>query len=149
MPFSSERKFNPNENNTYNDYFELYDDWSEVRTGEKTSEEVYKEHLQTAPKDKLIDIAIEGHSKYQWANDLAYDRQLEIEELQSELKKCNDEVALYNNIAYNSKIACLITIIVCALIIGSFYIYQFIKFRLKKYADKIRKETIDELKNNQ
>ena len=149
MVFSPQNIFKPSESNTYNDYFELYDDWSEVRTGEKTSEEAYKEHLQTAPKDKLIDIAIEGHSKYQWANDLAYDRQLEIEELQSELKKCNDEVALYNNITYNSKIACLITIIVCALIIGIFYIYQFIKFRLKKYADKIRKETIDELKNTQ
>lgn len=149
MVFSRQNIFKPSESNTYNDYFELYNDWSEVRTGEKTSKEVYKEHLQTAPKDKLIDIAIEGHSKYQWANDLAYDRQLEIEELQSEIKKCNDEVSLYNNIAYNSKIACLITIIVCALIIGIFYIYQFIKFRLKKYADKIRKETIDELKNTQ
>ena len=148
MAFSRQNTFIPNENNTYDDYFDLYDNWSEVRTGKKTADEVYKEHLQTASKDKLIDIAIEGHNKYQEEFSLNINKNIEIEELQSELKKCNDEVTLYNNIAYNSKITCLITIIACVVIIGVFYMYQFIKFRLKKYANKIRKETIDELKNN-
>ena len=119
----------------------------------KTIKENYKAHLQTASKDKLIDIAIEGHQNYKWANNLAYDRGLEIKQLQKDIETLNtkytNEVTLYNSIAYNSKVACFVTICVCALIIGVFYIYQYIRFRLKKYADKIRTETIEELKNQQ
>lgn len=140
--FSEIHTFKANENNSYEDYFSLYDNWDEVIKGEKTRAEVYKEHLQTAPKDKLIDMAIEAHTNYQWANDLAWDRGIEIEEL-------NQKVAEYNNMAYNSKLACSIAIISCSVIIGVFYIYQFIKFRLRKYADKIRSETIEALKAKQ
>ena len=138
-------KFEPNENNAYNDYFELYDDWGKVMTKEKTRSDIYREHLQTASKDKLIDIAIEGHKNYQWANDLAYERGLEIEKLNTEIQTQKDTVIYYNNVAYNSKVACFIAICICVAVIGVFYIYQYIRYRLKKYADKIRKETIEEI----
>lgn len=145
--------FKASESNLYDDYFDLStEDWSILRSAEK-KQEVYKERLDTASKNKLIDIAIEGHQNYKWANNLAYDRGLEIEQLKKDIEtlktKHATEITLYNNIAYNSKVACFVTIGVCALVIGFFYIYQYIKFRLKKYADKIRTETIEEIKHNQ
>lgn len=131
-------EFKANESNTYTDYFSAY--FSEYRSNGKTKEDVYREHLQTASKNKLVDIAMEGHEKYQWANSLAYERGIEIEKL-------NEKVTYYNNMAYNSNLACLISIISCVTIVGVFYIYQFIKFRLRKYAEKIRIQTIEELKS--
>ena len=114
---------------SYNDYFNFTLD--EYWKQDSNLEQVYREHLETASKDKLIDIALEGHDKYQWANDLAYERGLEIETL--------------NQTVHNLNLACLISIISCVSIVGVFYIYQFIKFRLRKYAEKIRKQTINEL----
>ena len=84
-----DNSFKASETNTYNDYFSA--DWAEYRSTGKTRTDVYREHLQTASKDKLIDLAIEGHKNYEWANDLAWDRGIEIEEL-------NQKVAEYNAI---------------------------------------------------
>ena len=149
MPeYSKNNEFKANESNAYNDYFELYDDWGKVITKEKTRADIYREHLQTASKDKLIDIAIEGNALYTSANNLAYNRGLEIEKLKTEMQSQTNLVNHYNNIAYNSKVMCFVTICACALVIGVFYIYQYIKYRLKKYADKIRSETIEEINKN-
>lgn len=142
-----EYEFKASEDNTYNDYFSAY--FTEYRSSNKT--DVYKEHLQTASKNKLIDIAIEGNSLYTSANDLAYNRGLEINNLKTEIEALNtrltNNIAVTNRKVNNYKTACFVTIGICALSISVFYIYQFIKFRLKKYADKIRSETIEELKS--
>ena len=130
--------FKASESNTYDDYFSL--SFDEAFSKDKTRTDFYREHLQTASKDKLIDIAIEGHKNYQWANNLAWNRETEIKEL-------TEKVSYYNNMAWNYKITCAISVISCATIVGIFYIYQFIKFRLRKYAEKIRNQTIEELKS--
>ena len=144
-----EYEFKASEDNTYDDYFSAY--FTEYRSNSKTKTDVYKEHLHTASKNKLIDIAIEGHKNYQWANDLAYDRGLEINSLKTEIEALNtrltNNIAVTNRKVNNYKTACFVTIGICVLSISVFYIYQFIRYRLKKYADKIRTETIKELKN--
>ena len=137
---NSSNTFKSSESNTYDDYFKLYDKQTEVIAGGGDRNEVYKEHLSTASKDKLIDIAIEGNKRY-WE-----ERLLSVQQ-SNEIEKLQNEVILYNNIAWNCKITCAISVISCVTIVGVFYIYQFIKFRLRKYAEKIRKQTIEELKS--
>ena len=146
-----EYEFKASEDNTYNDYFSAY--FTEYRNNNKTKTDVYKEHLQTASKTKLIDIALEGHSLYTSANDLAYNRGLEINNLKTEVETLNtrltNNIAVTNGKVNNYKTACFAAISICVLSISVFYIYQYIRFRLKKYADKIRTETIEEIKHNQ
>lgn len=141
--YSEIHKFEASENNTYNDYFTAY--WEEYRSNGKTKEDVYKEHLQTATKDRLVDIAIEGHSLYTSANDLAYTRGLEIKSLKTEIGELKNTITSYNGEIEFYQIACLSTIAICSFSILIFYIYQFIKYKLRKYADKVRSETIEEI----
>ena len=143
--FVMEYKFEANENNAYNDYFSAY--WTDYRSNGKNKTDVYREHLQTASKDKLIDIAIEGNSLYTSANDLAYNRGLEIDNLNQEIKHLSNNLAIKNKKVDNYRAISFIAIGVCIFSISIFYIYQYIKHRLKKYADKIRTETIEELEN--
>lgn len=134
----------------YNSYFTLStrESMETFRNTEKR-QEIYREHLNAATKSELIDVALEGHSLYTSANDSAYNRGLEINNLKTEVESLNtrltNNIAVTNRKVNNYKTACFVTIGICALSISVFYIYQFIKYRLKKYADKIRSETIEEI----
>ena len=99
----------------YNSYFTLSTrELVATRNDTEKRQDIYKENLSPLSKDELINIAIEGHKNYQWANDLAYERGLEIEQLKTEIQSQKDTINYYNNIAYNSKVVCFITICVCS-----------------------------------
>ena len=134
----------------YNSYFTLStrESLEAFRNTEKR-QDIYREHLNSVTKSELIDVALEGHALYTSANDLAYNRGLEINNLKTEVESLNtrltNNIAVTNKKVNNYKTACFVTIGICALSISVFYIYQYIKYRLKKYADKIRSETIEEI----
>lgn len=130
----------------YNSHFTLSTrELLQTRKDAEKRQDIYKERLNALTKSELIDVALEGHSLYTSANDLAYNRGLEIEELTTEVERLTNNIAVTNRKVNNYKAICFVAIGVFALSISVFYIYQFIKFRLKKYADKIRKETIEEI----
>lgn len=130
----------------YNSHFTLSTkELVATRNDTEKRQDIYKENLSPLSKDELINIAIEGHKNYQWANGLAYERGLEIENLNKEIQYLNDNLAIKNRKIDNYKAISIIVIGICVFSVSIFYIYQYIKHRLKKYADKIRNETIEEL----
>ncbi len=138
----------------YNSYFTLStrESMEAFRNTEKR-QEIYKEHLNAVTKSELIDVALEGHALYTSANDLAYNRGLEIEELTTEIESLNtrltNNIAVTNKKVNNYRAVSFVAVGICIFSISIFYIYQFIKYRLKKYADKIRSETIEEINKSQ
>ena len=127
---------------TYNSYKEYFNaEFSEYWGKNKTKTDVYKEHLSTASKEELIDLAIEGNQNYNWANDLAYQRGLEIEELkiahQQEINNLNSQIL------YQKQISLLLIIIICFILVCNV-----IKNILTKYKEKIRKEINNKINNN-
>ena len=144
-----EIEFNPSEAEKYDDYFSLY--FKEKIENNSNNNTYYKQHLQTATKDKIIDLAIEGHSLYKKANDLVLEKNLEIENLNNkistEVSSAQYNTAMYRQRANNYKLLSIVTIVICILAISAFYIYQAIKYKLEKYANKIRQETIDDMQS--
>lgn len=131
----------------YNSYFSISDvKISELKKIDR--QDIYREKLNSATNNELIEIALERNNLYNQANILAYERAAEIKELQTELQTQKNLTNHYNDVAYKSKVVCLSTIAICSFCILFFYIYQYIKYRLRKYADKIRSETIEEINQN-
>ena len=130
----------------YNSYFTLSTrELVATRNDTEKRQDIYKENLSPLSKDELINIAIEGHKNYQWANGLAYERGLEIENLNKEIQYLNNNLAIKNRKIDNYKAISIIVIGICIFSVSIFYIYQLFKHKLKMYADKIRKETIEEI----
>lgn len=132
--------FKPIEANTYNDYFSS-NTFSELLSLNKTQEEVHREHLETASKEKLVNIALEGHRKYSWANNLAYERGVEIENLNTTIAELNKTISSYETTLRNTYIA-------VGIFIGLLIIITSIKIYLSKLKKKIRKELADEMSGN-
>lgn len=136
--------------NDYNSYFTLSTrELVATRNDTEKRQDIYKENLSPLSKDELINIAIEGHKNYQWANDLAYERGLEIENLNKEIQYLNYNLDIKNRKVDDYKAISFIVIGICIFSVSLFYIYQYIKHSLKKYADKIRSETIEEISKSQ
>lgn len=130
-------EFENKEFDNYNEYFSAT--WEES-WGRKKSD-VYKEKLNTASKDKLVDIAMERHQKYDWANDLAYERGLEIETLETTI--ANNETLHQQELDKHTN-NCLIL----SAVLGFLIVCEVISIALRKYKNKIRQETIRELQND-
>lgn len=134
-------EFKPSESNAYNDYFSSVESTWELRSLGKTVNDVYKEHLETASKEKLISIALEGHEKYSLANALAYERGLEIEKLNTTIAELNNTISTYETNLKNTYIGVGIFVSLIIIIAAS-------KIGLNKLKKKIRKEITDEINGN-
>lgn len=132
--------FKASESNTYEDYFMA--NFDEYWEKDKTKVDIYEEHLQTTSKETLIDLAIEGNEKYVWANDLAYQRGLEIENLKSSR---NQEFQTFNSQLLEQKQISL----GLAITLGVVILGIVIKVTLNKIKANVRKELIEEIKESQ
>lgn len=136
------------ESNKYDFYFsKTFKEMRDVKDNIIDEADIYKEKLQTASKEKLIDIAIERHKNYEYEMTLRFRKVLENSELEDRIKILETTIA-NNETLYQQELAkhtnnCLIL----SAVLGFLIVCEVVSIALRKYKNKIKKETIEELQN--
>ena len=93
----------------YNSYFTLNTEENyKILKYQTPKDTFYKDHLNSATKSELVDVALEGHSLYTSANNLASNRLKEIQNLKTEIATLNNTISTYKekNSNYKNLIVC-------------------------------------------